>query len=129
VHPPDVSFVTPVHRVDAAPEGRQHGRLIRMTNRTTRQVLAVMAVTTVALCADHIAHATPVSRTHVAEMASRLVSRLASRLRRVVTANLPWQERQRGATQVRPRTFVQTVAFVWHRTVSPFQFRLPPPAI
>ncbi len=118
---------TIVGRVDVAGRGRQHGRLIHMTNRTTRQFLAVVAVTTVAMCADGIAHAAPASRTQVAEMAGRLVSRLASRLRRVVAAKLPWQERQRVAAHFRPAAVAPTLAFVWHRAISPFQFRLPPP--
>jgi hypothetical protein len=94
--------------------------------RATRQVLAVVAVTT-ALCADRVVQAAPVSRPHVAQMASRLVSRLAHRLRRAVTAIVPWQVRQRGITLARRPALVPVVACVPHRTVSPFQFRLPPP--
>ena len=94
--------------------------------RATRQVLAVVAVTT-ALCADRVAQSAPVSRPHVAQIASRLVSRLADRLRRVVAAIVPWQVRQRAMTLARRPALVPVLARVPHRAVSPFQFRLPPP--
>jgi hypothetical protein len=96
--------------------------------RATRQVLAVVAVTT-ALCADRVATSAPAARPHVGVMASRLVSRLAQRLRRAVDAILPWQVRQRaiGLTCRRRPALVPAPAFVSHRPFSPFQFRLPPP--
>ena len=97
-----------------------------MRLRATRQVLAVMAVTT-ALCADRVANAAPVSRTQVAEMAGRLVMRLARRLRRVVAAISQWQMRQRGAFQARRPVLIPARAFVAPRKISPFEFRLPPP--
>ena len=86
-----------------------------------------MAVTT-ALCADRVANAAPVSRTQVAEMAGRLVMRLAQRLRRVVAAISQWQMRQRGVMQARRPVLIPVPAFVAPRQISPFQFRLPPPA-
>jgi len=100
-----------------------------MKLRATRQVLAVVAVTT-ALCADRVApvaQASRVARTHVGEIAGRLVLRLARRFRRVVSAVAQWQERQRGVAQARRRVLVPVPAFVAPRLVSPFQFRLPPP--
>ena len=95
--------------------------------RATRQVLAVVAVTT-ALCADRVVQAAPASRPHVAQIAGRLVSRLAQRLRRGVAAITSWQVRHRltGLAGRRP-ALVPVLARVPHRTVSPFQFRLPPP--
>jgi hypothetical protein len=99
-----------------------------MRMRATRQVLAVVAVTT-ALCADRVAHAAPASRSPVAEMAGRLVMRLAHRLRRVVAAMTSLQVRQRGATQARRPAFAPVPVFVAPRPISPFQFRLPPPAL
>ncbi len=97
-----------------------------MKLRATRQVLAVVAVTT-ALCADRVAHAAPAARLPVAEMAGRLVMRLARRLRRVVATVLPWQVRQRGVAQARRPVLAYAYAFVAPRPLSPFQFRLPPP--
>ena len=100
-----------------------------MRMRATRQVLAVVAVTT-ALCADRVvSHAAHTSRTPVAEMAGRLVMRLAHRLRRVVAAITSWQVRQRGATQARRPVLVPVPVFVTARPISPFQFRLPPPTL
>ena len=95
--------------------------------RATRQVLAVVAVTT-ALCADRAAAAVPASRAPVSVMAGRLVSRLAQRLRRAVAAIVPWQVCQRAIGQLRRRPALLPVpVLVSHRPVSPFQFRLPPP--
>ncbi len=95
--------------------------------RATRQVLAVVAVTT-ALCADRVAQAAPASGPQVAQMASRLVSRLAQRLRRVVAAIVPWQLRQRAISDSRHSVLLPALSFVAPRNFSPFQFRLPPPA-
>jgi hypothetical protein len=99
-----------------------------MKLRATRQVLAVVAVTT-ALCADRVSQAAPASRSPVAEMAGRLVMRLAQRLRRVVAAILPWQVRQRGMAQARRPVRVAVRLFVAPRPISPFEFRLPPPIV
>jgi hypothetical protein len=99
-----------------------------MRLRATRQVLAVVAVTT-ALCADRMIQTAPASRTPVSEMASRLVMRLAQRLRRMVAAISPWQVRERTAGRVHRPVFVLSPAFVAPRQISPFQFRLPPPAL
>ena len=88
-----------------------------------------MVAVTTALCADRAAAAAPATRPHVTEMAGRLVMRLAQRMRRIVAAVRPWQERLRGLAQVvRPAPLV-AVAFVPPRPVSPFQFRLPPPTV
>ena len=94
--------------------------------RATRQVLAVVAVTT-ALCADRVASSAPASRPPVAVMAGRLVSRLAQRLRRAVAAIVPWQVRQRAISVVRRPALMPAPILVSHRPLSPFQFRLPPP--
>jgi hypothetical protein len=101
-----------------------------MTNRRTRQVLAVVAVTT-ALCADHVVRAAPASspsRTQVSEFAGRIVQRLTTSFRRTV-ADAP---AVRPETRVSDRRTVEryeivTTVPVEHRQVSPFQFRLPPP--
>ena len=99
-----------------------------MKLRATRQVLAVVAVTT-ALCADQVVQAAPVARTQTIELAGRLVMRLAQRLRRVVASIRPWQERLRGLAQVRRTSLVLVPAMVAPRRISPFQFRLPPPSL
>ena len=99
-----------------------------MKLRATRQVLAVVAVTT-ALCADQVVQAAPVARTQTIELAGRLVMHLARRLRRVVAAIRPWQERLRGVLQLRRPALMPALAFVAPRPISPFQFRLPPPTV
>ena len=99
-----------------------------MKLRATRQVLAVVAVTT-ALCADQVVQAAPVARTQTIELAGRLVMHLARRLRRVVAAIRPWQERLRGILQLRRPALMPALAFVAPRPISPFQFRLPPPTV
>lgn len=86
-----------------------------------------MVAVTTALCADRVATAAPAARPHVAVMASRLVSRLAQRLRRAVDAIVPWQVRQWAISQFRRRALAPATVLVSHRPVSPFQFRLPPP--
>ena len=87
-----------------------------------------MVAVTTALCADRVvAQTAHASRTPVAEMAGRLVMRLAHRLRRVVAAVTAWQERLRGLTQARRPVPVPVPVFVTPRPISPFQFRLPPP--
>jgi len=102
-----------------------------MTNRRTRQVLAVVAVTT-ALCADHVVRAAPASstsRTQVSELAGRIVQRLTTSFRRTVadaTAVRPETRVSGRRTIEQPETF--TAVRIQHRPVSPFQFRLPPPA-
>jgi hypothetical protein len=105
-----------------------------MTNRRTRQVLAVVAVTT-ALCADQVVRAAPASasspsRTQVSELAGRIVQRLTVSFRRTVADAAPVRPQTRATercTVDRPET-AATVR-VEHRPVSPFQFRLPPPTV
>jgi hypothetical protein len=97
--------------------------------RATRQVLAVVAVTT-ALCADRVAQAAPATRAQTIEYAGRLVMRLAQRMRRIVASIRPWQERLRGLVAPSRRPALALVpAYVRPRPISPFQFRLPPPTV
>jgi hypothetical protein len=97
--------------------------------RKTRQVLLALTVTT-ALCADQVALAAPTLRPQVAELAGQIVTRLSRSFRHSVNVELPVHARQRVA---RPAS-AESAAFartedVPHRPVSPFQFRLPPPAL
>ena len=91
----------------------------------------MLAVTT-ALCADQVTAAAPTLRPQVADLAGRIVNRLTLSFGRTVA----------GASQVRPRTQALTCpaesrtvvsptatpAYA-HQPHSPFQFRLPPPAL
>jgi hypothetical protein len=106
------------------------------TNRTTRQVLALVVVTT-ALCADHMTTAAPVSRAPVAardqmppvvQLAGRLVSRLSQSFGRTVPSALPTQARQpQPPAPQHERTLDDQSICVAPAPLSPFQFRLPPP--
>ena len=97
--------------------------------RKTRQVLLALTVTT-ALCADQVAVAAPTLRPQVAELAGQIVTRLSRSFRQSVTVELPVHARQRDAEPARPElSVVATADDVPHRAVSPFQFRLPPPAL
>jgi|SRR6185437_4539300 len=99
---------------------------------TTRRVLAVVAVAT-ALCADRAAVASASvrpERAEIVQIASRLVSRLAQNFKRVMPATLRVATRQQNAPVVvaTPNWDVAS-APLSHCPLSPFQFRLPPPAL
>jgi hypothetical protein len=99
-----------------------------MTQRT-RQVLLALTVTT-ALCADQVAVAAPTLRPQVVELAGRIVNRLTRSFRQSVTVELPVHARQRSGALSAPELCALTPASdVPHRSISPFQFRLPPPAL
>ena len=107
---------------------------------TTRQVLAVVVVTT-ALCADRAAtaapavHANPAGRSQAVHgsglnLAGRLVSRLSQTFRQVVPSAAPVQVRQpRPAAPAQPVPLADQSLDVQPPPISPFQFRLPPPVL
>ncbi len=95
----------------------------------SRHILAVVAVT-VALCADQLASAAPVPKTPVVEMAARLVIRLSESFPKSVARDVRPEirtERFEAIATAIPAPVADV--FVAHRDVSPFQFRLPPPAL
>lgn len=95
----------------------------------TRQILAVVAVTT-ALCADRAVSAAPVARPQVAEMAARLVDRLSKPFRQSVASVVHAPARQEYSKAVAHRPQSTPIPAPAVRTdFSPFQFRLPPPAL
>ena len=98
--------------------------------RRARQVLLALTVTT-ALCADQVAVAAPSVRPQVAGLAGQIVNRLSRSFRQAVRVEVPVHARQRDAHPSRPRlaSIVPAEEDVSHRPVSPFQFRLPPPAL
>ena len=97
--------------------------------RKARQVLLALTVTT-ALCADQVAVAAPTLRPQVAELAGQIVTRLSRSFRQSVTVELPVHARRRDAHAERPVSlkFVSS-RDIPHHSASPFQFRLPPPAL
>jgi hypothetical protein len=98
-----------------------------MTQRT-RKVLLALTVTT-ALCADQVAVAAPTMRPQVVELAGRIVNRLTRSFRQSVTVEMPVHARQRPGEPSRVEPSVVPQSEVPHRPISPFQFRLPPPAL
>jgi hypothetical protein len=100
--------------------------------RATRQVLAVVVVTT-ALCADRAAAAAPLAGPEAVQVtglnfAGRLVSRLSQTFRRVIPNSAPLEARQpRPAAPAHPERLADQSLHVQPPPISPFQFRLPPP--
>lgn len=88
-----------------------------------------MTVTT-ALCADKVVVAAPTVRPQVAGLAGQIVNRLTRSFRQTVTIELPVHARQRWTYVSEPEapTLAGSVD-VTHSQLSPFQFRLPPPAL
>lgn len=96
--------------------------------RTTRKILFALTVTT-ALCVDQVAVAAPTLRPQVAELAGRIVTRLTRGFRESVTVELPVHARREAQPPGCSLATVQSGGNVPHRALSPFEFRLPPPAI
>src|SRR5215218_180313 len=98
----------------------------------TRQIVAITLVAT-ALCADRaVASVAPAqlrTEARVTSLAGRFASRLSSNFRRVVPA-MRLCERARGdsTTSVVQRP-APVLAVIAQQPISPFQFRLPPPAL
>jgi hypothetical protein len=94
--------------------------------RKARHILAVMAVTT-ALCADQMVAAAPLPRPQMADVAARVIERLAQPFRRTVPNAV--RPITRTCTTVQPVAPAERPAEVpaLHCELSPFQFRLPPP--
>jgi hypothetical protein len=91
-----------------------------------------LAVTT-ALCADQVTAAAPSLRPQVSELAGRIVTRLTQSFGRTVAVAqvLPRQRAMTGRTNApatAPQPPVSAPDFA-HQPTSPFQFRLPPPAL
>ena len=97
--------------------------------RKTRQVLLALTEPT-ALCADQVAVAAPNLRPQVASLAGQIVTRLTRSFSESVTVELPVHARQRDGHPSRPELSATPSAdCLPHRPLSPFEFRLPPPAL
>ena len=97
--------------------------------RRSRHVLAAVVVAT-ALCADRATAAAPAARPQVGQLARTVASKLSASFRRVVPTIRFVEDRRAGvfSSPADMRTEVRTP--VVHATQgSPFQFRLPPPAL
>jgi hypothetical protein len=90
-----------------------------------------LAVTT-ALCADQVVAAAPNARPQAGTLAGRIVTRLTQSFGRTVAGATQLAPRQRmlGArTNPRPPAAPVVAPTLAQHTLSPFQFRLPPPAL
>jgi len=99
-----------------------------MMRSRSQKVLAVAFLAT-ALCADRAITAAPAfqPQTTSGTLAGRLVSRLSVNLRRTIPAARVYQTRREGIAQ--QTAFVAPApAIILPIALSPFQFRLPPPA-
>ena len=97
--------------------------------RHARHIIAVTLMAT-AICADRTATAVP-AEPPAAHLAGRIIARLTMNLRRVLPAVNRYQPRCFGMRSIVARPVVtadQDLNFQPVR-LSPFQFRLPPPAI
>jgi hypothetical protein len=102
--------------------------LTPMTSRS-RRLLAVAFLAT-ALCADRAVMAMPEARTQPAGggLAARFVQRLAVNFRRVVPAARVYAQRREEISAEISRALPERPSFALP-LLSPFRFRLPPPAI
>ena len=110
--------------------GNSKSDQVRLT-RKHRQVLAVLAVTT-ALCADQVTAAAPSLRPQVTDLAGRIVSRLTQSFGRTVADSAQVLPRQRvvaGRPTSGDSIVPQVAVALRPQPLSPFQFRLPPPAL
>jgi hypothetical protein len=89
-----------------------------------------LAVTT-ALCADRATAAAPTPRPHASHLAGRIVDRLTRSFgQSAITAQvMPRQRALNGRTIAAPPAAPAAVSAPSHLPLSPFQFRLPPPAL
>lgn len=98
-----------------------------------RKLGNIFAVTLVAfaLCADRATAAAPAVRPHISEVTRRVVRQLSRRFQNVVPTVKIVQHRQDGLTRLPVPNFPAILpALPLHLAQStPFQFRLPPPAV
>jgi hypothetical protein len=97
--------------------------------RRFRNILAVTLVA-LALCADRATAAVPAVRPHISQVTRQVVREVTRRFQRVVPAVKIVQHRQDGFTRVAPQDLPTHVPAGLHDSQgTPFQFRLPPPAV
>ena len=91
----------------------------------------MLAVTT-ALCADQVTAAAPSLRPQVSDLAGRIVSRLTQSFGRTIadaSRVLPRQRVLAGRPAARDSILPTVAVALRPQPISPFQFRLPPPAL
>lgn len=98
--------------------------------RKVRNILAV-ALVAMALCADRAVASAPAVRPAIGLAPRQVVGQLTRRFRHVVPAVKIVQDRQEGVRSVPPMrpVPVETPVGLHASESTPFQFRLPPPAL
>ena len=97
--------------------------------RRSRHVLAAVVVAT-ALCADRASAAAPLDKPQVAQLARTVAKKLTSSFRRVVPSIRFVENRREGLCDLTASLRTEVRTPIVHATMgSPFQFRLPPPAL
>jgi hypothetical protein len=92
--------------------------------------LIVATLVAAALCADRSVAAAPSIRPETVPLAQRLVNRLSVSFKRVAPVARFFAEQQAGpALAVVNRSPSLSLTLPARQPVSPFQFRLPPPAV
>jgi hypothetical protein len=92
--------------------------------------LVAAALLAVAFCADRAMAATPAIRPEVVQLAEKLVNRLSESFSRTATCIAIFPQRQTicSALSLHPLPLAYSQPLV-ARPISPFEFRLPPPAV
>src|SRR5437660_322024 len=92
--------------------------------------LLVATLLVSALCADRAMAAAPALRPEVVQLAERLVTRLSVSFSRAVSTVRLFAERQHSDAFAANRSLPTSWTAPAHpQPISPFQFRLPPPAV
>ena len=99
-----------------------------MTRARTRYAIAMTAVMAAALCADRALAVAPQVRPQSGSVASRVMNRLSQSLRRAVPS-VKVVEARRDGDAIHSTIIAPEPVLVQPPSLSPFQFRLPPPIL
>jgi hypothetical protein len=97
-----------------------------------RRLGNILAVTLVALalCADRVTAAAPAVRPQISQVTRQVVRQVTKRFQRVVPAVKIVQDRQEGIRRLTSQDVPADMPTGLHDAqTTPFQFRLPPPAL
>ncbi|HEY1686650.1 MAG TPA: hypothetical protein VGG19_17945 [Tepidisphaeraceae bacterium] len=97
--------------------------------KTAARHVILITIVTAVLCADRALYALPAVNQTVTQVASRVASKLATNFRRNTRDYRSSQCSGRDSVQVATSWTVIRTSGIDHDTFSPFQYRLPPPAL
>ncbi|HZZ44837.1 MAG TPA: hypothetical protein VFE58_18005 [Tepidisphaeraceae bacterium] len=96
----------------------------RLTN------IFVITLVALALCADRATAAAPIVRPHISQVTRQVVRQLTKRFQQVVPAVKIVENRQDVLASIPSSDLTPVVPLALHTSAgTPFQFRLPPPAL